>query len=407
MKKINHKTINRRTFLKTTAAAATAVASPLLASDNSDEYKALVCILLEGGADTLGMVIPKHNLEAYSHYSNVRAEGLQMMAVDRAKVKPLLRSRYGFHPQMKQMQGMYNLQNLAIVANVGMLNEPVTKAKLESHTNTLNLPDQLFSKAVQRDLWMRAGGSASGWAARVADILGGEHVNISVGGQNSMQQGGSSEPLIAHDEHAGVLGDPANIMGRLRKLDIAVHYDAKAEGKSLGEQLEIVASLMAARESAGFAKQQIYFVRHNSWDTEGMPMDVMQKKDSYNLKYLDHALGRFSDTIAALGLHDKVTTFTTADLNRGITPDGYGCSRGWAGHAFVMGGAVKAGIYGTMPSIAPGSPDMMTNGAVIPTISSDQYLATLVDWLGDGQIDLDAVFPNLAKFEKRTLGFMV
>jgi hypothetical protein len=63
-------------------------------------------------------------------------------------------------------------------------------------------------------------------------------------------------------------------------------------------------------------------------------------------------------------------------------------------------------MYGTMPRIEPGSPDALDDGALIPTTSTDQYLATLVNWLGDGKIDLHAVFPRLKHFERETLGFM-
>jgi hypothetical protein len=33
-------------------------------------------------------------------------------------------------------------------------------------------------------------------------------------------------------------------------------------------------------------------------------------------------------------------------------------------------------------------------------------MATLVNWLGDGKIELEKVFPNLASFESKNLGFM-
>ena len=386
MQNRDHTRINRRTFLKTTAAAATVAASPLFGAGSSteEEYKALVCILLEGGADTLGMVMPGEK-----------------------RTLSISGSGYRLHPAMQWMQKMQQMKDLAVVANVGTLNEPVSRSRLESSVSSLDLPDQLFNQLAQREAWMMAGSRESGWAARVADSLSGRHINISVGGQNSMQYGAREEPLVAADPHFGTLNDPQGILHRLERVDIGVAHDAEAHGSSLGEQLELVASLMAARKSAGFAKRQIFFVRHDNWHTEGLSVEQMAQKDARNLSYLDHALGRFSEALAALGLHEKVTTFTTGDLNRGITSDGYGCSRGWGGHAFVMGGAVRAGLYGRMPDMRSDSTDRMPNGAVIPTIASDQYLATLVEWLGDGEIDLDMVFPNLVRFEQKTLGFMV
>jgi uncharacterized protein (DUF1501 family) len=59
-----------------------------------------------------------------------------------------------------------------------------------------------------------------------------------------------------------------------------------------------------------------------------------------------------------------------------------------------------------MPKIEKNSPDALANNAVVPTTSVEQYMATLVEWLGDGNINLEKVFPNLANFDKKTLGFM-
>jgi len=380
-----HRSINRRTFLKTSAVAATTVAaSPLFGADSGEDYKALVCILLEGGADTLGMV------------SSTESRRATLAGHD-----------YSLHPLMQQMRQMKQMRDLAVIANVGTLHEPVSKSALESPKRSLDLPGQLFNRLAQREAWMMAGGRESGWAARVADQLKGYAVNISVGGQNSMQYGAQSSVLVADDPHFGTLNDPHAIVQRLVGLDIGVREDTNAQGSSLGAQLTQVCSLMAARKSAGFAKRQIYFVRHDSWHTEGLSPEEMAKKDSYNISYLDHALGKFYKALAALGLHQKVTTFTTSDLNRGITADGYSSQRGWGTHSFVMGGAVRAGLYGRMPDMAADSSDRMPNGALIPAIASDQYLATLVEWLGDGEIDLDSVFPHLKRFEKQTLGFMV
>jgi len=59
-----------------------------------------------------------------------------------------------------------------------------------------------------------------------------------------------------------------------------------------------------------------------------------------------------------------------------------------------------------MPSIEKNSPDALANSAVVPTTSVEQYMATLVDWLGDGKVDLHKVFPSLKAFNKETLGFI-
>jgi len=73
------KKINRRDFMKLSAAAA--VSSPLFpvlgsinhaqAANIGGGYKAIVCILLEGGADFFNMVVPRSG-QAYTDYSTIR-----------------------------------------------------------------------------------------------------------------------------------------------------------------------------------------------------------------------------------------------------------------------------------------------------------------------------------------------
>ena len=132
----------------------------------------------------------------------------------------------------------------------------------------------------------------------------------------------------------------------------------------------------------------------------------MKQNDKKMISQLDSALDKFATRLTQLKLDEKVTTFTMFDASRIISTDEYGLNYGWGGHAFVMGGTVKAGIYGKMPSIEPTSQDMLPNTAVIPTTSSDQYLATMVNWLCDGKIDMHKVFPNLKNFETETLDFL-
>ncbi len=406
--------VNRRKFLKTTVAATTAtLASPLFATSKStagEDYKAIVCVLLEGGADSFNMLVPKLDSAAYNRYKTAR----QDMALSRDKLLTLSKSSYGFHPNMPRLQRMFNHKNLAVVANVGTLNRPISKEEivgLKSGQKLIkDMPNQLFSHVSQRDLWMMAGNIEHGWAAKVSDELKQDFTNISVGGQNTMQSGGKQKSFIAHDNTFGLIDDPSGIMKKLKRLNGDVNFDCDDEvvGKSLGKQLEMVAKLIEARKEANFPNRQIYFVRYDGWDTHDRAICETKECASGGLKIdkLDRSLGAFAATLEHLGLQDKVTTFTISDFGRTITSNTKGADHGWGGHCFVFGGAVGSGFYGKMPEIRKNSPDALANNAVVPTTSVEQYMATLVEWLGDGKIDLIKVFPNLANFDKKTLGFM-
>src|SRR6202000_3310154 len=79
-------------------------------------------------------------------------------------------SNYGLHPNMPEMQGYFNNdKSLAIVANVGTLVQPTTQAAYRASTN---LPRNLYSHSDQQDQWQTAqlsGMTAAGWAGKVAD----------------------------------------------------------------------------------------------------------------------------------------------------------------------------------------------------------------------------------------------
>jgi tetratricopeptide (TPR) repeat protein len=50
--------------------------------------------------------------------------------------------------------------------------------------------------------------------------------------------------------------------------------------------------------------------------------------------------------------------------------------------------------------------DADVRGRWIPTTSVDQYGATLCSWFGVPDRDLGTIFPNLANFSSRNLGFL-
>src|SRR5271165_493135 len=84
----------------------------------ANDYKALVCLVLYGGNDSNNMVIPV-DAAGYANYAKIRAN----LALPQAQLLPLQESggvlRYGFHPALAGLQGLWTSGNLAVVANVG------------------------------------------------------------------------------------------------------------------------------------------------------------------------------------------------------------------------------------------------------------------------------------------------
>jgi uncharacterized protein (DUF1501 family) len=110
-----------------------------------------------------------------------------------------------------------------------------------------------------------------------------------------------------------------------------------------------------------------------------------------------------------LNLAQQVTTFTMSDFSRTFQPaSGGGTDHAWGSVQMIAGGAVQGGdIFGTLPTFALAGPsDAGTNGRWIPTTAIDQYGATLANWFGVAPASFPAIFPNLANFTTKTLGFL-
>jgi uncharacterized protein (DUF1501 family) len=176
---------------------------------------------------------------------------------------------------------------------------------------------------------------------------------------------------------------------------------------NLEQQLHMVARIIAERSFLGM-QRQIFFVQIGGHDTHGdQPVS-----HSGLVGGISRAMGRFYDAMVALGIPEKVTQFTASDFGRTFKSNGLGSDHAWGNHHMVCGGAVNGGrLYGTYPTLQLDGPDDYDRGSGatgrwIPTLSIDEYSATLARWFGLGEAELDAVFPNLNRFATRDIGFM-
>ncbi|MFC4991345.1 DUF1501 domain-containing protein [Rubritalea tangerina] len=174
----------------------------------------------------------------------------------------------------------------------------------------------------------------------------------------------------------------------------------------LGDQLKMVAKLIAGRDPLG-NNRQIFFVQIGGFDTHQSMLD-----DHANLMdELSQGLVAFRNALKdpSINAFDKVVTFTASDFARTLTPNGQttadGSDHAWGGNAIVMGGPVQGrNLYGHFPSLkvgdATGSIDSHSSrGRLIPDTSVDQYSAVLSHWFGIDSSALDAILPNLHRFD--------
>jgi len=148
----------------------------------------------------------------------------------------------------------------------------------------------------------------------------------------------------------------------------------------------------------------VFFVATGGFDTHD---DQLENQPGL-LGNLSASLAAFHAATAELGVASNVTTFTQSDFGRTLTSNGDGSDHGWGGVQLVIGDAVRGRtFYGRYPVLEIRGPDDLGGGRMIPTVSADQYAATLARWFGVPDAKLPLIAPHVDNFASRDLGFMV
>jgi uncharacterized protein (DUF1501 family) len=388
------------------------------------------------------MVVPRSQAE-YDAYAAAR-QNLALARDTLLAISPTNEApqSFGLHPAMPGLQQLFESGRCAVVANVGPLLAPTTKAQYQARS--VALPPQLFSHYDQESQWLSLRGrsvASTGWAGRVADVLAADlsgqslAMNVSLSGQTLFQAGRTATPYVmgatgptrfqnlgtgaratAFREIANANYDSVYQRGFAEAQRRALRYaDTVSDAlgavaplatpfpaSPLGAQLQTVARMIAARERLGMSRQ-IFFVAMGGFDTH----DFQLRDQPGLLGNLSESLAAFHAATVELGVAPYVTAFTQSDFGRTLTSNGDGSDHGWGGVQLVVGGAVRGrAFYGRYPLLQMGGPDDLGGGRMIPTVSSDQYAATLARWFGVPDAKLSLIAPHVDNFPTRDLGFM-
>ena len=453
----------RRSFLRgglsMSACAAGVGALPGLASlasantgtgTGAGGYTALVCVYLGGGLDNFDTVIPLDAGE-YAAWAEARPSLLaayEAAGDDSRRRENLLDigaqadgRRFGVPRQLAPLHALFGAGRANVIANVGPLAAPSTRQRLE--TGQVTAPPHLMSHIDQRKLWHTSSPdqATTGWGGRMIEAAreASPFSAISTATSTSFLTSEGTSPLVVAPQgvrplpHTGGwafgssevpalleahYGASAAGMDNLLASDLqarrrqavsafgelsgALANDAtgdeiKRPGNALSEQLAMVAKLIGQRRALGVTRQ-VFFVEQPGYDThkdQAKELPVLQAQ-------LAEALAAFYHHTVERGVAQDVTAFTASDFGRTLSANSSGTDHGWGGHQFALGGAVRGGrIIGEVPVAGFGhDQDLDARGRLIPTLSTEQYAASLGTQLGLGETDLREALPSLERFAR-------
>lgn len=440
------------------------------AAQGAGDYKAIVCLFLNGGNDHFNTVLAT-DTASWSEYKRIRTTtDAGSIALPEAGatggVLPITpRTAQGgrtfaLHPSLGPLKDLFDAGRLGIVANVGTLIQPATLAQYKA--GAVAVPPRLFSHNDQQANWQSSQSevsATSGWGGRIGDLVASGNGNatftsISTSGNalflsgrqvrqyqisgtsavpisrlndalfgvpaaaNPLRQivtGDQSDPF--QREHAAVAARAVNAQAAMGSAMLAAGTGVANPAPYVNPNTGVAAANPLAVQlqtvariiggNAGLGvKRQVFYVSLGGFDTH----DFQRANQADLMAKLAHAMAYFDTALASLGGADmrrQVTLFTASDFGRTFTSNGDGTDHGWGAHHFVMGGAVKGReIYGSMPVTGLGHALDVGSGSLLPTTSVDQYGATLASWFGLSAGQVADVFPNIGNFTTRNLGFM-
>jgi uncharacterized protein (DUF1501 family) len=433
----------------------------------TSDYRALVCVYLQGGNDGHGTVIAT-DADSFNAFTAARS-GAPGLAYPLTELLPITLKTpqsgrtFALNPALTGVQNLFNAGRAAVVANTGTLVVPATKAQINA--NSVPLPDSLFSHFDQTAAWQAiasnlGSGERVGWGGAVADAVEAMNMNsnsmftcistagnaLFLAGQTSFQLNVTSAgpipiygltqppfgaPASTNPLNSILTADETNLFAQEYQVIVQRSMQAQATlstamapagvtgvanppqyldpmtnklaDNPLASSMQTVARIIAGRASLGVSRQ-IFYVQLGSFDTH----NNQAVQHAQLLMQLGAAFEYFDGLMVGMGLSNNVTAFTISDFGRTLTSNSNGTDHGWGSHHFVVGGAVNGqDMYGQYPVVGADQANDVGAGRLIPTTSVEQYAGTLAKWFGlsDGQIR--TVFPNFGNFGSSPyLGFM-
>jgi len=407
-------TTNRRQFIKQSlTAVGTGLVAPRIffsavrarSPQANPDRRVLVVIELSGGNDGLNTLIPYTDSRYFALRPTLGFKDTELK--DAQGNSTIISNQFGLHPSMGKLKQLYDAGKVAIVRGVGY-------------------PDPSGSHFESADIW-HAGETSQvrldGWLGRYADqALAGRPGLTAIAVDDRLPKTLLSSqvviPSVPSFQDYGVQTDEDFSDNRANKLNalLALHSRNFAPGSFIGREAQIGydavnGSIQFQSALQGYTSAAQYPDNNGLADGLKMLAQVITTIPEVSLLYLQtggydthsdqiannnkltgqHAglLQDFSDAVDAFHrdlaghqLADKVIIFQWSEFGRRPGENAsHGTDHGAASSIFVIGDAVRGGLYGQQPSLAATELDDAGNPKFKVDFRS-VYATILNKWLG-------------------------
>ena len=322
----------------------------------------LVVVQLTGGNDFMNTVIPFTNPHYYDSRKKVVIPQDEVLPID---------DTLAFHSVMAPVKELYDERKVAIVQGIGYPNSS------RSHFRAMDVWHTCEPEKV----------AIEGWVAKAVQELDPKHENVLTGVSfgkglpRAMAALGVPVTSVSDLENFGIMAGIAEEEQR----DEALEYFKEMYGPAIGTGpvmdylsqtgLDVIKGADRLKEAPAkyssnveyadnpIAKSlrdvvrvhtaglgtRIFYTNHIGYDTHSYQHPIQPQL----LTELSGAIVDFFDDLRAHDATEEVTMMVFTEFGRRIKDNGSGTDHGSGGGAFIIGDAVKGGLYAEYPSLEP------------------------------------------------------
>jgi uncharacterized protein (DUF1501 family) len=363
-----------------------ALAASALPGDGGDGgERVLVVVNLQGGNDGLNTVVP-YTLEQY-----YRARPTLAVAANEVL---RINESVGFNPAMSALKTLYDAGNVAVVQGAGYPHPDHSHFRsteiwqtavpdryertgwLGRYLDAAHLPEaNLFGAVAIAPILPEALAADRVDVPAISDLRGyGLRSDRYPAERNALRALIADERVPFTSPYLGTLAEieahaqrgSEELPRLVEGYTSAVTYPTTGIGKSLALAAQMIGSKLGTR---------VIYVQHGSFDTHAAQRGTQDRL----LRELSEALAAFSADLAAHGNDRRTLAITFSEFGRRVAENASrGTDHGEASPMFVVGAAVKGGIYGEHPSL-----DVLDAGDITYTTDFRSVYATVVErWFG-------------------------